>query len=276
MAKGIEVGSALTSFARAAGDGQILGDALCQYAFALLAAGDYRAADVPLREAQAIEGLSPRLRLSLLQYRALLSTSTGDFDAAARILGQVIEQWRSVGDKGNEALSMQQLANVEFERSAYHRAIDLMHRSIALQRQVGSSGNLGFFLCTLGSMLALDGEFDAAIPPAIEAIMIWASRDPRHMDATLTMELLAYITAANGDLVRAARLTAYTDAARARMGLNHDGIARAVYDRLAALLREQLTPDDLARLTAEGAALSPKDAIALACLIEGTPQPTSS
>ena len=75
---------------------------------------------------------------------------------------------------------------------------------------------------------------------------------------------MALVVALRGDCVRAATLEGYVDAAFARYGFPREFTETTTHDRLMALLRESLAPDELARLIAEGAALTPEAAIALA------------
>lgn len=69
--------------------------------------------------------------------------------------------------------------------------------------------------------------------------------------------MLAYI-ATPGDGDRAARLAGYADQSFARIGFTPDDVPQAIHDRLPSLLRELLAPADLARLSADGAALTPE------------------
>ncbi len=116
----------------------------------------------------------------------------------------------------------------------------------------------------LGSGLVCCGDVAAASDAALEAIAIWARREPDHVDVALAIELRAYIAATQGDGVCAARLAAYADASFTRLGYTRGYVTQAIRDRLTPLLHGLLGPADLAFLTAEGAALSPDAAIALA------------
>jgi hypothetical protein len=120
-------------------------------------------------------------------------------------------------------------------------------------------------------VLALSGEIDAAIGPAIEAIMLSNRRDPMHFVVVLAIELVAYIAAARGDLDRSARLFGYAEANFPRIGFSRDYVPLAVYDRLMTSCQEQLAPDELEHLTTEGASLSREAAIALARTLETNP-----
>jgi hypothetical protein len=63
---------------------------------------------------------------------------------------------------------------------------------------------------------------------------------------------------------RAATLEGYADAAFARHGFPREFTERTTHDRLTALMREDLAPEDLAVMLAEGTILTPEAAVALA------------
>jgi hypothetical protein len=66
--------------------------------------------------------------------------------------------------------------------------------------------------------------------------------------------------ALRGDLSRAATLEGYANAAIERSGLGRGFTETTTYERLNARLRESLAPEELARLTTDGAALTPEAA----------------
>jgi hypothetical protein len=78
------------------------------------------------------------------------------------------------------------------------------------------------------------------------------------------IETLALAIAAGGDVARATILEGYADAALLAQGCTRELTETTTHNRLMALLSEKLAPGELARLLAEGAALSPQSAIALA------------
>jgi hypothetical protein len=80
----------------------------------------------------------------------------------------------------------------------------------------------------------------------------------------VSIEHLALVFAVRGDHAGAATLEGYADAALQLSGYPREFTETTTCDRLTALLRETLAPDELARLLAEGAALTPEAAIALA------------
>ncbi len=99
---------------------------------------------------------------------------------------------------------------------------------------------------------------------ARELIREFASREPNATFIAIALEPLALALALGGDLVRAAGLEGYADAGLRRNGCEREFTEATTRNRLLTLLNERLAPDDLARRLAEGAALSPETAIALA------------
>jgi tetratricopeptide (TPR) repeat protein len=241
--------------------------ALNFYAHTLLSSRDFPAADCALSEAEAIQ-VSPFQSLILLDTRAMLSMERGDLDSASHAFARLREAWRSAGFRNNEASATLQLADIEFRRQQFQRAAELFYEAISLAGNDRTNALVRNALVHLGTVLAISGEIHAAVGPVIEAIMLWATREPRHRDVSQAIELLAYIAAAKGDLERSARLAGYADASLARTGWFRDYMPQAVYERLTTRLREQLAPDELARLTTEGASLTSEAAIALARTLE--------
>jgi hypothetical protein len=166
-------------------------------------------------------------------------------------------------------MAAMQLADIEFRRRQYQRAADLIREAALLARiSDDTSTYLPHFLTSLASVLAVSGEVDAAIGPAIEALTLRARRELGSYEVTLAIQLLAYVAAALDDLDRSARLAGYVDASLARIGFSRDYVPLAVYERLMTRLYEHLAPDELERLTTEGASLTSEAAIALARTLE--------
>jgi hypothetical protein len=107
-------------------------------------------------------------------------------------------------------------------------------------------------------------DLPAAVAAARESIGIHAAREPDHTHFAIAIEHLALVFALQGDHARAGALEGYADAAFTRHGFEREFTERTTHDRLMALLRESLASNELARLTAEGAALTPEAPIAFA------------
>jgi cytochrome b len=120
-------------------------------------------------------------------------------------------------------------------------------------------------LMNLAGYLAAVDELSEACAAAREAISMLAAHEPAGAIVAITVEHLALAIALGGDLSRAATLAGYADAALQRHGYEREFTERATHDRLTTLLRDNPEHDGLARLLADGAALTSEAAVALAC-----------
>jgi hypothetical protein len=131
-------------------------------------------------------------------------------------------------------------------------------------RAGADKGTLANLLFNLAGYLAAVDDLSDAAKSAREVIGIHAAREPDHAYVAVAIEHLALAVALCDDLVRAATLEGYADAAFARHGVLREFTERTTHDRLTALLRARLAPEEHARLIAAGAALTPEAAIAFA------------
>ena len=249
--------------ARASGDASLLAWALVTYAEAATYLNRLDDAELALAQAEAIPGISAKLRMSLLQGRAHLGKLRGDLEMAAGMLEQIRNKHRSLGNVHNEQVAALNLAEVEHERGQTQRAIALVRETLPRAR----AGHRGLFVIVLSSLagyLVAAGDLAGATAAACEAIEVLAAHEPDDARVAMTIEHLALAVALRGDLARAATLEGYADAAFERQGYEREFTETTTHVRLAAILREGLALDELARPMAEGAALTPEAAIALA------------
>ena len=268
--RAVEVATAAVTFARESGDPSTLVRALTQFASRAVAAGRLHEAEAALVEAEAIPEAIPEasasvpMRLWLLESRAIFSHFCGDFETAARAHEQIRNADRSLGNPAVEAAAAGNLAELEHSRGETRRAIAIVHETLPVVRSGGSRNLFARFLHNLAGYLAAVDDLAGALAAAREAIGLNASHNPDFAIVAIPLEHVALVFALRGDLARAATLEGYADAAFARHGFEREFTENTTHDRLAALLREQLAPDELARLTDAGAALAPEAAIALA------------
>jgi predicted ATPase/class 3 adenylate cyclase len=264
--RAVEVAIVAVTFARQSGDPATLAEALTQCASRAVVAGRHDEAEAALAEAEGIpETLtSPGVTLVLLETRALLSLERGDFETAARALEHLRKQQRALGNAGNEFITTLNLAELEHERGQTPRAIAILQETIERARSAASKKFLTALLLNLAGYLAAVEDVPGAVAAAREAIGINAAREPDHIYVAIGLEHLALVYALRGDFARAAALEGYADAAFTRNGFERELTEATTHGRLTTLLGEGLEADELARLTAEGAALLPETAIALA------------
>jgi ATP/maltotriose-dependent transcriptional regulator MalT len=262
--RAFEVATQAVEQARASGDESSLAWALCRYASAVTLHQRLDDAEQALAQADAIPGTSASLRIGSLETRALLSQFRGDPETAVRMYEQLRKEHRSLGNARGEQSAALALAEVEHARGQTQRAIAIVRETLPAVRSGADKSTLGTLLVNLAGYLAAADDPPAAVVAAREAIGIHAAREPDHAYVAIAIEHLALVVALRGDCARAATLEGYADAAFALHGFDREFTETTTHDRLTAHLREGLAPDELARLSAEGAALTPEAALALA------------
>ncbi len=262
--RALEVATQAVEQARACGDGASLAAALCRYAQQATFFRRFDDAESALVQAEAIPWASANLRLLLLETRAVLSHLRGDLETAARTWEQLRTELRSHGNVRGELAGAFNLAEVEHARGQTQRAIAIVRETLPVVRAGDDKGALALLLVNLAGYFAAVDDLANAVASSRESIGIHAASEPDHVRVAMAIEHLALAIALRGDRACAAILEGYADAAFSRHGFERESTETTTHDRLAALLRESLAADELTRLTAEGAALKPEAAIALA------------
>jgi predicted ATPase/class 3 adenylate cyclase len=260
---GFELAARAVEYARASGDDSCIAKALLGYAIAATFLHRFDDAERAFAQAESIPMTSAAFRIGLLQARARFSHHCGDLETAARAFEGLRKVHRSLGDIFFEQNAASDLAELEHERGRTNVAVALVHEIIPAARYGAEKDHLALLLQNLaGYLVALD-DLPAALAAARESLGIHAARDPDHNYVAINIEHVALAVALGGDVARAATLEGYADAAFERHGFPREFNERMTHDRLTALLREHLAPDELTRLIAEGAAFAPEAAIAL-------------
>ena len=262
--RAFELATEAVEQARASNDASSLAEALREYASTATFLHRLGDAERGLAEAGAIPGTSALLCINLLETRALLSHSRGELETAARTYEQFRKESRSLGNARDEHAATQNLAELEHVRGETQRAITIAREVLPATRSGANKNLLGNLLYNLAGYLVAVDDLPSAAAAAREAIWIHVEAEPDHVHVAIAIEHLALVFALRRDLARAPSLEGYADAALQRHGYEREFTETTTHDRLTALLRDGLAPDELARLSAEGAALTPEAAIALA------------
>jgi tetratricopeptide (TPR) repeat protein len=223
---------------------------------------NFTEADTALKEAAAIPSLSAGVRVAVAQARIQLNSSTGDHDAAARDMEQMIVDQRALGNRRNVRSFTFNLAIIEERRGNTTRAIALLRE---LRSELKSGRQIQLRAMALGAltgMLAENGELTEAMEAVHETIETLA-RQPDNLHVVGAIELAALIDALQGRFARAACLSSYAEAAVTKIGFKRWESDQRRLDQLMALLEANLSPEERTRFEAEGAALTPEAAVAL-------------
>ena len=261
----LELATQAVDLAQTSGDASLLAMALHQYSATATHLHRLDDAERALTQGEAIPEISANIRRGLLEIRAHLSLLRGDLETAARIWEQLRKEYRSLGDTRAEQVVAFNLAEIEHARGATQRAITLVREALPAVRAGSDTAVLATVLYNLAGYLVAADDLPGAFAAARESIGIRGAREPDHNYVALAIYELALALALRDDLARAATLEGYADTALRRRGFERQNDdQKRTHDRLTSLLGDKLAPDDLARLTAEGAALTPEAAIALA------------
>ncbi|MGB9651111.1 MAG: helix-turn-helix domain-containing protein [Candidatus Cybelea sp.] len=251
--------------ARSISDSKLLAYALQAYADAAGLSLRFGEAKAAIEEAETLASRHDNvdLRLTVLQTRGILSSTFGDQEAAAIAYEQVRVALLSLGQLQRAITPGLNLAEAEHQSGRTERALALVQQlRVDLER---SSHRMQHLHTTLldneaGYLLALD-----RVPEARAAAReVIRNGDRNHPWVAISIEHLALALALDGDLVRAAQLSGYSDFAFSRAGFERQFTEETTRARLAALFRDRMAPEYLAQLVARGAAMAPDDAVALA------------
>ncbi len=263
-AKATDLAVEAVALARAGARPNVLVQAIESLAISLGRARRFEEADRALAEAEAISDPSALLRLRLLSTRSFLNLFLGDLDGAARAYEQLLREHRKIGNASFVRTITLSLAEVEHARGFTERSVALLRGVVPETRAGGDRGMFATMLANFAGYLVAVNETAAAVDVAREAIRELAARDPESYNLAVSAEHLALALALEGDYERAARLSGYADATFARAQFEREFTETTTYDRLRGILHDTLREEHLASLVAEGAALAPEDAIALA------------
>jgi len=249
--------------ARACGDPSTLTSALLELATAAVYANRFDDAEAALSEAEANPQLTAPQRSTILQCRAAWDNRNGNPALAAPRYEALVKANRALGNTSRELTGMLNLGETLHRLGRTRQAIAFVREALPRYRANRNRGTLATVLSNLAGYLLKADEAAESCAIAREAIPIAASADLELMVAIL-IEHLALALALHADLSRAAILEGFAENAMRNVGFQREFTESTTYERLLLLLTEKLAPDDFTRLLADGAALSPEAAIALA------------
>jgi predicted ATPase/class 3 adenylate cyclase len=249
---------------RSSGDAGALGVALRVLANAASRVRRFDDAEAALAEAEAIPNASEHLRIHLLSDRAILSDFLGDYEAAVRVNEQLRTVQHALGNVQSETHATLNLAEAEHARGNTKRALEIAHDLVPRLRAGKNKTVLDNALNNLAGYLIAVDDLPVAISVARECVSRRATSEPGLVSVGIAIEHLALAYALGGDLARAARQEGYSNTLFVRNAYERENTETKTYDRLMTLLRVGLAPDVLEQLLAEGAALAPEAALALA------------
>jgi predicted ATPase len=235
------------------------------------------------------------LRVRVIAGLSRLAGRQGDAEAAERFANERLRLSRELGDQGDVALGLINLAINVMERSAFAEAEVLAHEGLDVARQLGDEETIGTALLNLGYIVRSSGDLERA--EAIFADALLRSRATgntvntalilenigttalarrEYADAAAVfkeslllflelrllgeipycLESLAEASAALGDGKRAATLLAGAESLRVEQGLGLDFADRVAHEHAVAAVSAAVGPTEMQRAMARGGSLS--------------------
>ena len=203
----------------------------------------------------------PKVLGDYYDYCAVLKALTGKPADARSDLEKALALYRSAGAERYALFTLAQLGDVAWSLGDLEAARSGMQETVALLRKAPlTTVMLGLCLSNLAGVHTERGELDDALaaareglPMLVEGGFAWS-----HLDH------LALRAALAGRLNEAARIAGFADSAFAGRKIARQPNEARSRERLERLLQQGLPRDALARLTAEGAALTEESAVRLA------------
>ena len=262
--RGFDAATQAVAHARSSGEASTLAEALDVFSWNATLMQSFDDAETALDEAEAISGVSAMLRLRILETRAVLCGQRGDLAAAARALEHLRNTHGSLGNASLERNTALNLAEVEHARGETRRAVAIARDLLPAFRAHSDRARLANVLANLAGYLAALDDVAGACTAARDAIREIVPHAPQSSFVANAIEHLALALAIGGDLPGAAVLRGYVDVAYRGRRYEREFTETTTHERLDALLRDRLEPEQLRALLAGGAALSPPAAVALA------------
>jgi predicted ATPase/class 3 adenylate cyclase len=257
-----EAATEAVRLARLAGDVPTLAWSLAYFALVAARLRRFDEAEAALDEARAAVGSAATTgqRLTELEVRAFLALLRKDLAVAASAYASQLALLRSIGDDYGAATAAAAYAEAEHARGETRHAIELVGSVLPFIAQHGREQHALILGNLAGYHLALDQPAEARL--ALEtSIALLEKAEATSAFVIIALEHTALALALEGETERAARLEGYCDAALRAIGYERETTEDITHRRLATLLREHLSEEQIARLAAEGVALRPERAI---------------
>jgi len=199
--------------------------------------------------------------LTALAQRTILE---GDF--SSNITGWLEEArmiYDQLGDKSGKADTFDLLGRIAFWQGDYEQARIFLEESIALYEQTGSLFMESWFRVRLAYVTLRQGEIMQA--QSMFKNVLRHFQDTNNMIGLVyTIEGVASLHVGQGQPGRAARLFAWADAMREKIGDHRPPIEQNSIERDLEVIHSHLNNSDFARLSTEGQSMTVDEAVALA------------
>jgi predicted ATPase/class 3 adenylate cyclase len=187
----------------------------------------------------------------------------GEERRATLVLEEGLALVRETGHFWGVPWALHLLGWAAYRRGEHERAATMQEQALAHFRQVHYRWGVAWVLGSLGYVLQARDEYGRAATCLNESLALGREIDAQGLLAE-ALESMAWLTVATGQPERAARLGGAAEALRAALGAALHPVLHAGHERAVRAMCDALGETAFAAAWAEGQALPPEQAIALA------------
>ncbi|HYK54072.1 MAG TPA: tetratricopeptide repeat protein [Candidatus Eremiobacteraceae bacterium] len=195
-----------------------------------------------------------------LNQLAFVMRFRGNVRAARELFGQALTAARSLGDELATATVLNNMAEDLFGEGHSEEALRAANEALEIQLHGKNTQNVGICHVNIAAYRIALGEPTEARNSARAGLRV-AQQGRFEALIAVALQHLAALAALGGDARRGAQLLGYVDAQLTALGMLREHTEQQGYDKVMAALRETLSEDEIAQLSAEGAAWSEERAV---------------
>jgi tetratricopeptide (TPR) repeat protein len=194
---------------------------------------------------------------------ARLSIWRGDFSSPVPWLEEALSISRQLGNQMSEQEALITQGNLAYRKGDYHEACAYYEDAISLGEKIGDFYHLLWVRVYLAYVILRQGDVQRARTRFKNSIYE-SNKAGLTIAVVYAIEGLANLNVMQDQPECAARLFAWADAMREKIGDHRPPVEQAAVDSDLSILHSQLQDDELLRLSAEGQRLTMEEAIDLA------------
>lgn len=196
----------------------------------------------------------------LLNTRAAIDSARGDVGAARDGFMLAVAASKALGDETSTAVPLCNLAELEFAEGHPELALRLLGEALQINRREKNAAFIASCHTNTAAYRVALGDLAGARESARDGLRV-ARQGRIELVIAIALQHLAVVAAFGGDGQSGAQLLGYVDAQCGALGIQRGPTERWGHDKLIKTLRETLSDDEIAQLSAEGAAWSEDRAV---------------
>jgi len=195
-----------------------------------------------------------------LAAQASIHTLRCESAASRELYSQELAVYKALGDEASTAGPLGNLAEVAFGDGRYAEALRLGSEALEIWLRGRNATDLAISYGNLASYRIALQDLEGARDDAREALR-WARQAQAAVYISIVLQHLSLLGALRGDIRSSAKIIGYVNAQFKELGCERQTPEARGYERLLALLREELNESEIEQFMVEGAAWSEDHAV---------------